>query len=124
MVAVINRSEDLAQLLCQVLEMDGYRAVANSGIDYRTERASLDAFLAEHDPAVIIWDIGLPYAENWAYVQQVRRGDGGRDRRFVLTTTNKRALEARVGPTPTLELIGKPYNVDHLLDAVRRALEP
>ena len=121
-VAVINTSEDISRLLCDVLEAEGYRAVAEYVVDFRTERASLDAFLAEHHPAVIIWDIAIPYEENWRYLQRVRDDHERDDRRFVLTTTNKRALESLVGPTPTLGLIGKPYDLDRILEAVRQAL--
>ena len=41
---------------------------------------------------------------------------------FVLTTTNKPALDALVGPTDALEIIGKPFDLDQLVAAVRRAL--
>jgi hypothetical protein len=41
----------------------------------------------------------------------------------VLTTTNNRALDELVGPTPTHELLGKPYEIDELLAAVHRATE-
>jgi hypothetical protein len=40
----------------------------------------------------------------------------------VLTTTNKRALDALVGRTPAQELVGKPFDLDALVQAVRRAL--
>jgi hypothetical protein len=39
--------------------------------------------------------------------------------RFILTTTNKPAFEDLVGPTPTHELLGKPYELDDLLAAVQ-----
>jgi DNA-binding NtrC family response regulator len=40
----------------------------------------------------------------------------------LLTTTNKDALAECVGSTEALEIVGKPYDLDELLTAVRRAL--
>ena len=121
-VAVVDTSEEVADLLCQVVEEEGWRAVHAYTTDLKRGREDLAAFLAEHRPAAVIWDIALPYDENWAFFQSVRDADAGRGCRFVLTTTNKRALEALVGPTPAHELIGKPYDLDVLVAALRRAL--
>jgi hypothetical protein len=41
----------------------------------------------------------------------------------VLTTVNKAALDLLVGPTPAFELVGRPYDLDHILQAVHRALK-
>jgi DNA-binding NtrC family response regulator len=42
-------------------------------------------------------------------------------RRWVLTTTNKGALDELVGSTPALEIIGKPFDLDQMLETVKRA---
>ena len=43
-------------------------------------------------------------------------------RPFVITTTNKPALDKLVGETEALEIIGKPYDLAQVVDAVRAAL--
>ncbi len=120
-VAIINTSEDIVVLLRELLPDDGFRPVAGFVPDIGEGRQELDAFLREHDPAAIIWDIAVPYERNWAYFQQASASEAARGRRFVLTTTNKHALEELVGPTPAHELIGKPYDIEALLAAVHRA---
>lgn len=122
MVAIVNTSEDVVKLLRDALELEGFRTVADYVINYRTTREDLDAFFAEHDPDVVIWDIAIPYDENWAFFQRVQQSNGGNRRQFVVTTTNKRALESIVGPTAAFEIIGKPYDLDLVIAAVRRAV--
>ena len=48
-------------------------------------------------------------------------GEQMKGRRFVLTTTNKRALDGMVGSTNTIEIIGKPYDLDQVVKAVKKA---
>ena len=71
---------------------------------------------------MLVWDLAIPYAENWALLERVRRSDGARDRAFVLTTFNKDALESIVGETPAIELVGAPADLAAIVAAVRRAL--
>ena len=42
--------------------------------------------------------------------------------RFVITTTNVGALRAWVGPADAIELIGKPFDLDEMTQALRRVL--
>ena len=120
-VAVVDTSEEIVELLSQVLAQEGWCVAVAYAPDFKRGRQDLDAFLAAHDPAVVVWDIALPYEENWAFFRSVRDSTAGRACRFVLTTTNKRALEALVGPTPAHEIVGKPYDLEELVEAVRRA---
>jgi CheY-like chemotaxis protein len=121
-VAVVNTSEDITAFLTQVLAEEGYCPVVGYVIDFREGRQDLAAFLAEHHPAAMIWDIAFPYEQNWAFFQAVQADTASHGCRVVLTTTNKRALEDLVGPTSTRELLGKPYDLDQLLTAVQQAV--
>lgn len=123
-IAVLNSSEDVVQMLREVLEAAGYVTVTAHVPDIKQGREDLIAFLAHHDPRVIVYDVSPPYEENWTFMRLVQSSEAARGRRFVLTTTNKRALEDQVGATETIEVIGKPYDVEMILEEVRRALEP
>ncbi len=121
-VAIINTSDDLLALLKEVVEGDGYHAVTAFTRDFRDGQRDIGAFITEHNPQVIIWDIAIPYDANWHYFRTVQGMDIVEGRAFVLTTTNKRALDELVGPTDTMELIGKPFDLDVLSQALADAL--
>jgi len=121
-VAVINSSEELGEMLSMVLQHVGIPTVMAYPLDFKRGRQDLAIFLTNYDPPVVVFDIAIPYAENWAFFERVRDSAAGRGRTFVVTTTNKRALEEIVGGTGAHEIIGKPYDLDAIVDAVRRAL--
>ena len=121
-IAVINSNEDTTEMLRACLQNSGFSSVV---IGHVTEikRGQLDflKFIETYDPDVFVWDISIPYEENWRFVQLMMSSDRMHGRRVVLTTTNKRALEALVGHTETIEIIGKPYDLEQVVRAVRKA---
>jgi DNA-binding NtrC family response regulator len=119
-VAVINSSEDVLDLLRDMLE-DEFAVVTGHADDFKRGRADLIAFLDQHRPRVVIWDIAPPYEDNWEYFQQavaVHAQARGFD--YLVTTTNQRILAKLVGETGALEIVGKPYDLDQVALAVRR----
>lgn len=122
LVAVINTSDEVVNLLTTFLEMEGYRSASAFVSDFREGRADLSAFIQQYSPRAIIWDIAIPYEENWSFFRSCIEKGLIDLRTVVVTTTNKRVLDELVGPNPAHELIGKPYDLDELADALRRAL--
>jgi hypothetical protein len=45
-----------------------------------------------------------------------------RGRKVVVTTTNKDRLEELVGPTQAIEIVGKPYDLERIVGAVKSAM--
>ncbi len=122
LIAVINNSEEVVEMLKLVLEQAGYQHVAESVVNFRRGDQPVDAFLTRHNPHVLIWDIAFPYQENWDFFCGVRDSGALGQCGIVLTTTNKYALELFIGPHAVRELIGKPYDIEDILQAVRQAL--
>ena len=119
LVACVNSSQDLVTFVRDIFVHEGFRAVP-----YATSLAAgpevLIAFLQQLSPQAIVFAVSLPYQESWAEFEQVRAAVPGPH--WVVTTTNKRALDELVGPTNTIEIIGKPFDIDIVVDAARRGL--
>ena len=121
-IAVFNSSNDTVDLLRTVLEEQGFQTVAGHIPDLKKGELDLVAFIQHHAPSVIVYDISPPYDANWTFLRLVRSSEPVRDRRFVITTTNKPALDKLVGATEAIEIIGKPYDLQQVVAAVRSAL--
>jgi CheY-like chemotaxis protein len=121
-IAVFNSSEDTVDLLRTALEVEGFQTVVGHIPDVKKGELDLVDFINHHTPAVIVYDISPPYDANWRFLRLVRSSEPLRRCEFVITTTNKPALERLVGDNEALEIIGKPYDLQRVIDAVRAAL--
>ena len=121
-IAVINSNEDTTEMVRACLQDQGFTSVVVAHVtEIKRGHTDFLKFLDTHDPRIFVWDISIPYEENWRFVQLMMSSDRMHGRKFVLTTTNKRALDAMVGKTDTIEIIGKPYDLDQIVKAVKRA---
>jgi DNA-binding NtrC family response regulator len=122
-LAVINTSEEICRLLYRAFTRKGFEVPITYVPDLKRGEPDIQTFLREHDPKVVLWDVAIPYQEYWQFLQSVTHSESAADRAFVLTTTNKGALDSLVGPTDTYEIIDRPFDLDIIVDAVRRALK-
>ncbi len=122
-VAVINSNEDIVESIRLILEDAGILSISGHVVDFKKGRADLTAFLKDYNPQVIVYDIAPPYEENWQFLQLVKDAQQAQGRQFVLTTTNKAVLERLVGQTDAIEIIGKPFDLDEIVTAVKKKLE-
>src|SRR6188474_2117922 len=111
-LAIINSSDDTVEMLRTCLQQEGFTAVVTTHIsDIKRGRTDFIEFLARHDPQVIVYDVSIPYEENWNFLRLLMSSDDMEGRRVVITTTNKKVLESFVGETDAIEIHGKPYDL-------------
>jgi DNA-binding response OmpR family regulator len=121
-VAVVNTSEDTTDLLRVVLEQAGFVVVTAFTNYLRDGKLDFQRFVEEHEPKVIVYDVAVPYEQNWALFQHFRSRPFCKDVRFVVTTTNANQVQMISGGERLIEIVGKPYDLDQVVAAVRNAM--
>jgi CheY-like chemotaxis protein len=121
-IGILNSSPALVRLLERACALEGYLTAAAVLSQFPGGALEVAAFLRRHDPRVVVYDLAPPYRANWDQLQQVRQFDQDDTRQFIVTTTNRRALEAQLGPVAVVAIIRKPFDVRAVLAAVARAL--
>jgi hypothetical protein len=122
-VAIFNSMDDLLDMLRVAFNAEGFHAVTARLADIQSGMLDLVAFVREHQPVALVYDVPRPYEANWNFLRLLRETDSLKDLVWVITTTNKVALEGAVQKTNGIEIVlGKPYTIDGVIDAVRTGL--
>ena len=122
-VAVINTNDDLVLALRATLVDEGYTVVTAHIAEFKNGQVDFAAFLRTHDPDAVIYDVAVPYEDNWTFLQTLRKLPES-DRPFIITTVNKRVMEQRVGPTDALEIVGgRADDFEAIVDALTKRLK-
>ncbi len=121
-IAVLNTSKEITNVLAVVFREEGHETCESFTYLYRGDDKSFDKFIAECNPDVIIFDIAIPYEENYDLFKKLSQRDCVKHTPFILTTTNKAVLEKLVGKTSSHELVGKPYDLKQIVSAAERAV--
>jgi len=123
-VAILNTNDDTVEMLRVLIESEGMIAVSAHVDDIRRGQFDFGGFLEEHDPQVVIYDIPPPYDRSWLFLEHMRSLPSMQGRKLVLTSTNPARVHEVVehAREPILEIIGKPYDLQLIVEAVKQAL--
>jgi DNA-binding NtrC family response regulator len=122
-IAILNSSEDLLELLSEAFGDEGFRVVTHHLIPFRLGHEDVAQFFAWHRPEVVIWELSIPYDENWAFFRNIRQTPSVLNCPVILTSTNVTQLRNVADPAiDAFEVVSKPFDLNQLIDLVRQAL--
>ena len=123
-IVVLNSSADTIEILKLVLEEQGYAVATGHVADVKKGQLDVLDFVAEHQPDVIIYDVAIPYEENWRFLRLLQSSEPLKEIQWVITTTHRKRLQELVGECGEVyEIVGKPYDLVQITNAVKTALE-
>jgi DNA-binding NarL/FixJ family response regulator len=121
-VAIFNSRPDFIEALRVALEDGGFSTNTAHLADIQDGTLDLLAFVDRHKPALIVYDLPRPYERHWNFLKLLKETSSLKAATWVLTTTDKKALEAAVGASGVVQIIfGEPYGVPDVVEAVRKA---
>ncbi len=122
-VAVFNSRQDLIDALQAGLEAEGFSTCGAHVADIQSGALDLLAFVKEHKPDLVVYDLPHPYETHWNFLRLLKDTQMFQGTTWVLVTTDKRALEAAVGTSDVVEIVfGEPYGVEDVVTAVCKCL--
>ena len=118
-VVIFNASDDTLDVLTEHLARAHYTCVRAFIREFRQGKRDVSAFIREHDPRVVIWDISVPYVMNWSFLQATLRTPVVQGRQVVVTTANVARLDELVGAsTCAIEISEWPQDLERLLTSL------
>jgi hypothetical protein len=121
-VAVINTSDDLIELLKVNIEAAGFLVMTIHISEIRTATFDVDTWLKVHDPRVVVYDVAPPFDKSWRFLAHLRNSPAFAGRHFVLTSPNAARVHEVVKTDETVyEVIGEEGDIHQIVQAVREA---
>lgn len=122
-VAVINSTADIVEILEICLQSEGFNTTGGLIPEFKRGQRNMLEFIEEHNPDLIIWDLAPPYEQNIVFLEMIQDMKVMEGRKWVFTTTNKAALKQFSDKFKALEIIGKPMDLQVIIDTVKKLLD-
>jgi hypothetical protein len=106
-VAVVNTTPDAVEMLRHVLTQAGFVVVSCFTHEIRDGTVNFEAFMRQHRPRVIAYDLAPPYETNFRLFQHVRSMPAVAGCQFVLTSVN---------PANVVRLVGRDERIYEVVD--------
>ena len=124
-VAIFNTSPDTIELLRIAIEPAGYIVMGAYTYELRDGEVDIEALVKQHQPRLIIYDVAPPYDRNWRLLQHFMSMPLLKGVNFLITTTNRnRVLELASPGQEIYEIVGKPYDLGLIVQAIKDAIGP
>jgi CheY-like chemotaxis protein len=121
-VGIFNSSDDMIELLRLEFERHDFVVVSAHVSEVRQGTIDLKSLVDQHKPQVIVYDLIPPYDREWRFLDHLRQTSPLNRIPFVITCSNAKAARELTGRDEQVyEVLGRPFDVDALIDAVRRA---
>lgn len=115
-VLLVEDDDDIAELIEEVLASEGFRVVVA-----RHGRIALDA-VAREPPSLILLDMRMPVMDGWTFAAELRAREPSPPPIVVVTAAASPA--GRAADVDADGWVAKPFDIDELLDLVRRYADP
>jgi hypothetical protein len=121
-VAIVNTSDDLVELLKVNIEAAGLVVITVNISEIRDAHFDVETWLKVHDPRVVIYDVVAPYDRSWRFLDHLRQSPAFAGRHFVLTSPNPaRLLDVIKTEDTVYEIAGQPEDIAAIVQAAREA---
>jgi CheY-like chemotaxis protein len=121
-VAIINTAPDAIEMLRQLLQSAGYMVCSCYTHDIRDGSVDLEAFMRQHRPNVIVYDLAPPYEHNFRLFQHVRSMPAMAGCQFVLTSVNPSRIVAMAARDERVyEVVDREEDLMAIAQAVKEA---
>ena len=111
---MVEDDTSIREVISDVLEDKGFRVLpAANGSDALRQLDSVR-------PAVVVLDLLMPVMHGWAFMESYLEKTGGSPIPIVVVSVNP-ALPRSYNRLGVASVVSKPFNVDHLAQAVEQA---
>lgn len=112
-ILVVEDEQDVAELVADILDLEGYDARISSGEDALND-------VLEFNPSVVLLDLMMPVVDGFEVARRLHARDDTRDVPIVVMTA-MHDPSARAREVGAQGCVAKPFEILELIQAVERA---